>query len=117
MNKTYCLMELEWSLKNDILSTTTIGLSDISDHTTFCVRFKEIESTIFYQIYKMLVSLLKPDIRISSNDLTSLSSSRFDSQGKSGKLTRLGWYKVYKLHLVTSTDLVPLALKFTTSNV
>ncbi|MBU5676220.1 transposase [Alkaliphilus sp. MSJ-5] len=50
-------------------------------------------------------------------DSTALRSSRFDSQAKTGKSTRLGWYKGYKLHLVTSTDLVPLALEFKTANV
>ena len=117
MNKIYCLRELKWSFKNDILSTNIIGLSDIPDHSTFYIRLKEIESTIFYQIYKMLVLLLKSNIRISSIDSTALRSSRFDSQAKSGKSTRLGWYKGYKLHLVTSFDLVPLALEFTTANV
>ena len=56
-------------------------------------------------------------MRIDSIDSTALRSSRFDSQAKSGKSTYLGWYKGYKLHLVTSTDLVPLALEFTTANV
>ena len=41
-NKIYCLRKLEWLLKNDVLSAKIIGLSDIPDHTTFCIRLKEV---------------------------------------------------------------------------
>ncbi|KNF08466.1 hypothetical protein CLPU_7c00940 [Gottschalkia purinilytica] len=99
------------------MSAKTIGFTDIPDHSTFCIRLKEIKGTVFYQIYKMFVLLLSPDVRISSIDSIALCSSRFDSQARSGKSTRSGWYKGYRLHLVSSVDLVPLALSFTTSNV
>jgi hypothetical protein len=117
MNKIYCLRELEWKLSTDILTAKILGLSDIPDHSTFCIRVKEIEKSLFYQIYRMFVLLLNPDLRICSIDSTALRSSRFDSEAKSGKSTRLGWYKGYKLHLVSSADLIPLEFHFTTANV
>lgn len=117
MNKIYCLRELEWALKNDAFAARIIGLTNIPDHSTLCIRLKKIETTAFFQIYKAFVLLLKPDVRISSIDSTALRSSRFDSQAKSGKGTRLGWYTGYKLHLVSSCDLIPLAFHITTANV
>jgi hypothetical protein len=50
MNKIYCLRELEWKLTNDIIAAKIIGLFDIPDHSTFCIRAKEIEKSLFYQI-------------------------------------------------------------------
>lgn len=46
-----------------------------------------------------------------------LRSSRFDSEAKSGRSTRLGRYKGYKVQVVSSTDLVALEYRFTTTNV
>lgn len=117
MNKIYCLRELEWKLKNDILSAKIIGFTDIPDYSTFSIRLKQIEKTVFYKIFKLFILLLNPDTRICCIDSTPLRSSRFDSEAKSGKSTRLGWYKGYKLHLVSSSDLVPIGFKFTTANI
>jgi hypothetical protein len=53
MNRIYCLRELEWKLSTDILTTKLLGLSNIPDHSTFCIRAKEIEKSLFYQIYRL----------------------------------------------------------------
>ncbi|MDK2919940.1 MAG: hypothetical protein PWQ37_2673 [Candidatus Petromonas sp.] len=117
MKKICCLRELEWELSNDALAIKIIGLTDIPDHSTFSIRIKQIEDSLFYQIYRLFVLLLNPDLRVCSIDSTALRSSKFDSEAKKGKSTRLGWYKGYKLHLVSSSDSIPIAFNFTTANV
>ena len=117
MNKIYCLRELEWALSNDALASTIIGLKDIPDHSTLSIRIRQIEKSLFYKIYRIFVLLLKPELRVCSIDSTPLRSSKFDSQAKKGKSTRLGWYKGYKLHLISSSDSIPIAFNFTTANV
>lgn len=90
MKKIYCLRELEWELSNEALFAKIIGLTDIPDHSTFCIRIKQIEKSLFYQIYRLFVLLLDPDLRVCSIDSTPLRSSRFDSEAKKGSpLTRI----------------------------
>jgi hypothetical protein len=78
-------------LSNDALAIKIIGLIDIPDHSTFSIRIKQIEKSLFYQIYRLFVLLLNPYVRVCSVDSTALRSSKFDSEAKKGKSTRLGW--------------------------
>ncbi|SHK06934.1 transposase [Paramaledivibacter caminithermalis] len=112
-----CLRELEWELSNDALAIKIIGLTDIPDHSTFCIRIKQIQENLFYQVYRLFVLLLSPDLRVCSVDSTALRSSKFDSEAKKDKSTRLGWCQGYKLHLVSSLDSITIAFNFTTANV
>lgn len=61
-------------------------------------------------------NLLAPNTRVCSIDSTSLRSSKYDLEAKYGTSTRLGKYKGYKLHLISSNDSIPLMFNFTTAN-
>ncbi|WP_278281539.1 hypothetical protein [Clostridium saccharobutylicum] len=52
-------------------------------------------------------------------DGTALRSSKYDSEAKSGKGTRLGYYKGYKLHCIAAVSaiIIPLFFDLTTANV
>ena len=52
-------------------------------------------------------------------DGTALRSSKYDSEAKSGKGTRLGYFKGYKLHCIAtvSDTIIPLVFDLTTANV
>lgn len=67
----------------------------------------------------MFVELINPETRLCAIDATALRSSKYDSEAKSGKGTRLGYYKGYKLHCIaTVTDtMIPLVFSLTTANV
>ncbi|OOM82597.1 hypothetical protein CLPUN_00490 [Clostridium puniceum] len=58
-------------------------------------------------------------ILVHAIDETALRSSKDDSEAKSGKCTRLGYHKGYKLHCITAvTDIIiPLVFDLTTANV
>lgn len=60
----------------------------------------------------MIVELIDPDTRLCAIGGTALRSSKYNSEAKSRKGTRLGYYKDYKLHCVVAvTDIiVPLVL-------
>ena len=67
----------------------------------------------------MFVKLIDPETRLCAIDGTGLRSSKYDSEAKSGKGTRLGYFKGYKLHCIaTVTDIIiPLLFNLTTANV
>lgn len=67
----------------------------------------------------MFVELIDPETRLCAIDGTGLRSSKYDSEAKSGKGTRLGYFKGYKLHCIaTVTDIIiPLLFNLTTANV
>lgn len=117
LKKICCLRELEWELKHDIIATQIIGLDSVPDYSTFSIRINHIEKSLFFKVYKLFIALLEPDFRLCSIDSTALRSSKFDSQSKKGKSTRLGWYQGYKLHLVSSLDSIPIVFDLTTANV
>ena len=48
----------------------------------------------------MIIELINPQTRICAIDGTALRSSKYDSEAKCGKGTRLGKYKGYKLHCI-----------------
>lgn len=65
----------------------------------------------------MLIKLIDPATRLCTIDGTALRSSKYDSEAKSGKGTRLDYFKGYKLHCIaTVTDIIiPLAFDLTTN--
>lgn len=67
----------------------------------------------------MFVELIDPETRLCAIDGTALRSSKYDSEAKSGKGTRLGYFKGYKFHCIaTVTDIIiPLVFDLTTANV
>jgi hypothetical protein len=67
----------------------------------------------------MLIELINPESRICAIDGTALRSSKYDSEAKCGKGTRLGKYKGYKLHCIAAvTDIIlPLSFSLTTANI
>lgn len=67
----------------------------------------------------MFVELINPETRLCAIDGTALRSSKYYSEAKYGKGTRLGYYKGYKLHCIaTVTDIIiPLVFDLTTANV
>ena len=111
----FSLRELEYELKKDYVFQSIINLNEISDYSTLSLRVRDI----YYGIYSMLVELINPETRLCAIDATALRSSKYDSEAKSGKGTRLGYYKGYKLHcIVTVTDtIIPLVFNLTTANV
>ncbi|ADL12503.1 ISNCY-like element ISAcar1 family transposase [Acetohalobium arabaticum] len=116
-NKIYCLRELESKLKEDLLALGIIKLNDVPDHSTFALRFNQLEKMKFNILFQSVIKELNPDTRITSIDATALRSSKNDSDAKLGVSTNLGRYKGYKLHLIASNDSIPLSFKFTTGNV
>lgn len=89
-----------------------IQLNEILDYSTFSLRAKILKKHIYYSIYAMFVELINPDTRLCSIDGTSLSSSKYDSKAKSGKGTRLGYYKCYKLYYITTVTDIIISLAF-----
>ena len=67
----------------------------------------------------MFIEFIDPEIRLCAIDGTALRSSKYDSEAKSGKGTRLGYFKGYKLHCIAAvTDIIiPLVFDLTTANV
>lgn len=48
----------------------------------------------------MFVELIHPEIRLCAINGTGLRTSKYDSEAKSGKGTRFGYFKAYKLENV-----------------
>ena len=67
----------------------------------------------------MFIEFIDLEIRLCAIDETALRSSKYDSEVKSGKGTRLGYFKGYKLHCIAAvTDIIiPLVFDLTTANV
>lgn len=89
------------------------------DYSTFSLRAKCLEKHIYYGIYAMFVELINPATRLCAINGTALRSSKYDSEAKSGKGTRLGYYKGYKLHCIATVTniIIPLVFDLTTANV
>lgn len=66
-----------------------------------------------------MIKIIEPNTRLCAIDSTALRSSKYDSEAKIGKGTRLGMYKDYKLHCFASVadTIIPLAFIFSTANV
>jgi hypothetical protein len=109
--------ELEWRLVHDPVAQALIGLKKVPDYTTLFLRASELEGTFYHEMYQVILHLLEPDCRVSMWDSTALRASRYDSEARKGKGTRLGWYIGYKLHATVSSDRIPLAWDVTTANV
>ncbi|MEW9938628.1 transposase [Clostridium butyricum] len=67
----------------------------------------------------MFVELIDLETRLCVIDETALISSKYDSESKSGKSTRLGYFKGYKFHCIAAvTDIIiPLVFDLTTANI
>ena len=67
----------------------------------------------------MFVELINPETRLCAIDGIALRSSKYDSEAKSGKGTRLGCFKWYKLHCIATVSdiIIPLVFDLTTANV
>ena len=118
-NSIFSLRELEYRIKQDYVFQSIINLTQVPDYSTFSLRAKCLEKHIYYGIYAMFVELINPETRLCAIDGTALRSSKYDSEAKYGKGTRLGYYKGYKLHCIaTVTDIIiPLVFDLTTANV
>lgn len=114
-NSIFSLRELEYRIKQDYIFKSIIQLNEVPDYSTFSLRAKSLEQHLYYGIYAMFVELIDPETR----DGTALRSSKYDSEAKSGKGTRLGYFKGYKFHCIaTVTDIIiPLVFDLTTANV
>lgn len=114
-NSIFSLRELEYRIKEDYVFQSIIQFNQVPDYSTFSLRAKRLEKHIYYGIYAMFVELIDPETRLCAIDETALRSSK----SKSGKGTRLGYYKGYKLHCIaTVTDIIiPLVFDLTTANV
>jgi len=112
-NSIFSLRELEYRIKGDLVFQSIINLKQVPDHSTFSLRACSLEKHIYYGIYVMFIELIDPETRLCAIDGTALRSSKYDSEAKSGKGTRLGYYKGYKLHCIaTVTDIIiPLVLR------
>lgn len=118
-NSIFSLRELEYRIKQDHIFKSIIEIDDVPDYSTFSLRAKQLEKHIYYGVYAMLIELIDPETRLCAIDATALRSSKYDSEAKSGKGTRLGYFKGYKLHCIaTITDtIIPLVFDLTTANV
>ena len=118
-NSIFSLRELEYRIKQDHIFKSIIQINDVPDYSTLSLRAKKLEKHIYYGVYAMFVELIDPETRLCAIDGTGLRSSKYDSEAKSGKGTRLGYFKGYKLHCIsTVTDIIiPLVFNLTTANV
>ena len=118
-NSIFSLRELEYRIKQDYIFKSIIQLNEVPDYSTFSLRSKSLEQHVYYGIYAMFVELIDPETRLCAIDGTALRSSKYDSEAKSGKGTRLGYFKCYKLHCIaTVTDIIiPLVFDLRTANV
>ena len=118
-NSIFSLRELEYRIKQDYVFQSIIKLEKVPDYSAFSLRSKTLEKHIYYGIYAMFVELINPETRLCAIDGTALRSSKYDREAKSGKSTRLKYYKGYKLHCITTvTDIIiPLVFHLTTANV
>ncbi|MEC2394916.1 DDE transposase [Bacillus thuringiensis serovar shandongiensis] len=100
------------------LFRTSCGLSFVPHISTFSrvgTWFSEEGISLIHKqvLHEMNLELI-PCVLI---DSTALRSSLYDSQAKSGKSTRYGWYKGYKVHVRSTPEGVVLSYAFTTANV
>ncbi|UBK25609.1 transposase [Clostridium perfringens] len=118
-NSIFSLRELEYRIKQDYTFKAIIQLTEVPDYSTFSLRAKALEQHLYYGVYAMLVELISPETRLCAIDGTALRSSKYDSEAKSGKGTRLGYFIGYKLHCIAAvTDIIiPLVFNVTTPNV
>ena len=118
-NSIFSLRELEYRIKQDYTFKAIIQLTEVPDYSTFSLRAKALEQHLYYGVYAMLVELISPETRLCAIDGTVLRSSKYDSEAKSGKGTRLGYFIGYKLHCIAAvTDIIiPLVFNVTTANV
>lgn len=118
-NSIFSLRELEYRIKQDYVFKSIVNLQQVPDYSTFSLRAATLEKHIYFGIYAMFVELIDPNTRLCAIDGTALRSSKYDSEAKSGKGTRLGYYKGYKLHCIAAvTDIIiPLVFDLTTANV
>lgn len=115
-NSIFSLRELEYRIKQDYIFKSIIQLNEVPDYSTFSLRAKSLEQHLYYA---MFVELIDPETRLCAIDGTVLRSSKYDSEAKSGKGTRLGYFKGYKFHCIaTVTDIIiPLVFDLTTANI
>ncbi|MDK0838663.1 transposase [Clostridium perfringens] len=118
-NSIFSLRELEYRIKQDYTFKAIIQLTEVPDYSTFSLRAKALEQHLYYGVYAMLVELISPETRLCAIDGTALRSSKYDSEAKSGKGTRLGYFIGYKLHCIAAvTDIIiPLVFNVTKPNV
>ena len=118
-NSIFSLRELEYEIKKDYVFRAIILMDQTPDYSTFSLRAKNLEEHIYYGIYAMFVELINPETRLCAIDATALRSSKYDSEAKSGKGTRLGYYKGYKLHCIVAVSdiIIPLVFDLTPANV
>ena len=118
-NSIFSLRELEYRIKQDFIFKSIIKLREVPDYPTFSLRASVLDQHLYYGIYSMFIELINPETRLCAIDATALRSSKYDSEAKSGKGTRLGYFKGYKLHCIaTVTDIItPLVFDLTTANV
>lgn len=118
-NSIFSLRELEYRIKQDYTFKAIIQLTEVPDYSTFSLRAKALEQHLYYGVYAMLVELISPETRLCAIDGTALRSSKYDSEAKSGKGTRLGYFKGYKLHCIATVAdiMIPLVFDLTTANV
>ena len=118
-NSIFSLRELEYRIKQDYTFKAIIELTEVPDYSTFSLRAKALEQHVYYGVYAMLVELIEPETRLCAIDGTALRSSKYDSEARSGKGTRLGYFTGYKLHCIAAvTDIIiPLVFDVTTANV
>lgn len=118
-NSIFSLRELEYKIKQDIVFKNIINLYQVPDYSTFSLRAVALEKHIYHVLHAIFIELIDPSVRICAIDATALRSSKYDSQAKCGRGTRLGKYKGYKLHCAASvTDtILPLSFCLTTANV
>ena len=118
-NSIFSLRELEYRIKQDYTFKAIIQLTEVPDYSTFSLRAKALEQHLYYGVYAMLVELISPETRLCAIDGTALRSSKYDSEAKSGKGTRLGYFIGYKVHCIAAvTDIIiPLVFNVTTANV
>ena len=118
-NSIFSLRELEYRIKQDYTFKAIIQLSEVPDYSTFSLRAKALEQHIYYSVYAIFVELIEPETRLCAIDGTGLRSSKYDSEARSGKATRLGYFTGYKLHCIAAvTDIIiPLVFDVTTANV
>lgn len=118
-NSIFSLREFEYRIKQDYVFKSIIQIDKAPDCSTLSLRAKHLEKYIYYGIYAIFIELINPEIRLCAIHGTALRSSKDDSEAKSVKGTRLGYFKGYKLHCIaTVTDIiVPLVFDLTTANV
>ncbi|MDY4077741.1 MAG: transposase [Clostridium sp.] len=106
-NSIFSLRELEYQIKQDHIFKSIIQINDVPDYSTLSLRVKNLEKHIYYGVYAMFVELIDPETRLCAIDGAGLRSSKYDSEAKSDKGTRLGYFKGYKLHCIaTVTDII-----------